>query len=157
MRIFVPPATPAVFLEQNHRSFPFNSQESARETTRVLEQLQRLSKPGERLFVGPADLRRTNLTDTFIYHLMPQLRPATYFLEMNPFSANRPGSRLAADVESADWLVLNRRWDLWNEPNRSAEFGPDAPNEVVRQRFRLLGEYGSFLLFQKKQGQATGD
>ncbi|HEX8897991.1 MAG TPA: hypothetical protein VF751_04785 [Chthoniobacterales bacterium] len=157
VRIFVSPTAPAVFLEQNHRSFPFSSQESARETARVLEQLQRLSKPGERLFVGPADLRRTNLTDTFIYYLMPQLRPATYFLEMNPFSANRPGSRLAADVESADWLVLNRRWDLWNEPNRSAEFGPDAPNEVVRQRFKLLGEYGSFLLFQKKQGQGSSD
>ncbi|HVF71554.1 MAG TPA: hypothetical protein VM940_08095 [Chthoniobacterales bacterium] len=155
--IFVSPAAPTVFLEHNNRSFPFRSQESARETGRVLEQLQRLSKPGERLFVGPADLRRTNLTDTFIYHLMPQLRPATYFLEMNPFSANRTGSRLPADLESADWLVLNRRWDNWKEPNRSGELGPDAPNEVVRQRFRLLGEYGSYLLFQKKQGEGAGD
>ncbi|HEX8076364.1 MAG TPA: hypothetical protein VF511_01005 [Chthoniobacterales bacterium] len=151
VRIFVPPAKTAVFLEQNDRSFPIASEDRARETGRVLEQLQRLSKPGDRLFVGPADLRRTNLNDTFIYHLMPQLRPATYYLEMNPFSANRPGSRLAADVASADWLVLDRRWDRWDEPNRSAEFGPDAPNEVVRERFELVGEFGSFLLFRKKQ------
>ena len=155
--LFVPRPAATVFVEQNHRSFPFSSQAIARETARVLEQLQRLSKPGERLFVGPADLRRTNLTDTFIYHLMPQLRPATYFVEMNPFSANRPGSRLAADVESADWLVLNRRWDTWKEPNRSGELGSDAPNEVVRRRFRLLGEFGSYLLFQKKQDQSTAD
>jgi hypothetical protein len=157
MRIFVPLAPPALFLEQNGRAFPLDSPEKARDTARVLEQLQRLSKPGERLFVGPADLRRTNLTDTFIFHLMPQLRPASYFLEMNPFSANRPGSRLAADVESADWLVLNRRWDLWNEPNRSGEFGSARPNEVVRQHFRLLGEFGSFLLFQKKQNGDNTD
>jgi hypothetical protein len=60
-------------------------------------------------------------------------------------------------VESADWLVLNRRWDLWKEPNRSGEFGPDTPNEVVRQHFRLLGEFGSFLLFQKKQSGDNTD
>jgi hypothetical protein len=157
LRMFVPSSTHTVFLERNNRSFPFGSPQSARDTARVLDQLQRLSKPGERLFVGPADLRRTNLTDTFIYYLMPQLRPATYFLEMNPLSANKPGSRLASDVESADWLVLNRRWDLWKEPNRSDEFGPDEPNNVVRQRFRLIGEFGSYLLFQKKQEPRNAD
>ena len=109
------------------------------------------AKPGERLFVGPADLRRTNYNDTFIYHLEPQLRPATYFLEMNPFSANRPGSRLAADVATADWLVLNRRMDAWNEPNRSREYGSDAPNQVVKDQFALQGQYGSYLLLHKKQ------
>jgi hypothetical protein len=116
----------------------------------MLRKLDSLSKPGERLFVGPADLRRTNYNDTYLYHMLPKLTPATYFLEMNPFSANRPGSRLAADVATADWLVLNRAWDSWNEPNRSIEYGSDAPNRVVRERFERCGKFGGYLLFHRK-------
>ena len=118
---------------------------------RMLDKLDKLSKPGERFFVGPADLRRTNYCDTCFYHLMPKLRPATYFLEMNPLSANRPGSRLAADVASADWLLLNRWLDNWNEQNSSREFGSDAPNDVVRENFVFVGHYGPFGLFRRKR------
>ncbi len=116
----------------------------------LVQKLDDLSAPGERLFVGPADLRRTNYNDTYLYHLVPKLIPATYFLEMNPLSANRPGSRLAADVESADWLVLNRAWDSWNEPNRSLEYGSNIPNEVVQQKFVRCGEFGSYVLWRRK-------
>ena len=124
---------------------------------KLFDQLSAMSKKGERLFVGPGDLRKTNYNDTFIYHLFPQLVPATYFLEMNPFSANRPGSRLAADVRSADWLVLNRSWDSWQEPNRSTEFGSSAPNEVVRADFEVRGEYGPYVLLGRKSaGQPPG-
>ena len=145
-------ASGAIFVEQGGRSFPFRSPAAARDAAQLFEQLQMLSKPGERLFVGPADLRRTNYCDTFIYHLFPKLPPATYFLEMNPFSANRPGSRLTKDVASADWLVLNRAWDNWREPNRSGENGENAPNEVVQTRFAQVGEYGPFVLFRRKSG-----
>jgi hypothetical protein len=116
----------------------------------MLEKLDLLSKSGERLFVGPADLRRTNYSDTFIYHLMPKLRPASHFLEMNPFSANAPGSRLSSDLRQADWLVLNRAWDDWPEQNRSRENGPDEPLRVVRDDFVLVEEYGSFELFRRR-------
>lgn len=116
----------------------------------MLEKLDLLSQPGERLFVGPADLRRTPYGDTFIYHLMPKLRPASYFLEMNPFSANAPGSRLASDLRGADWLVLNRAWDNWPEQNRSRENGPEEPLQVVRQDFALVEEFGSFQLLHRK-------
>jgi hypothetical protein len=102
------------------------------------------------LFVGPADLRRTNNADTFIYHLLPQLRPATYFLEMNPLCANRPNSRLAADVRSAHWLVLNTDWDNWQEANASSQFASDEPNAVVREQFVLQREYGTYRLFRRK-------
>jgi hypothetical protein len=143
--------TPAgsVFLHQAGRSFPVGSPETVVSIGRLLDELDRLSKPGERLFVGPADLRRTNYCDTFIYHLAPKLRPATYFLEMNPLSANRPGSRLASDVASADWLVLNRAWDVANEPNRSVEYGSTEPGDIVRERFLPAGRSGSYLLFRR--------
>jgi hypothetical protein len=142
--------TGSVFVQQGQRSFPVGSAARVVSIGRMLDELERRSKPGERLFVGPADLRRTNYNDTYIYHLMPKLTPATYFLEMNPLSANRPGSRLAADVRSADWLVLNRAWDFWREPNSSTEYASGAPNAVVQEQFDLVGEFGSYLLFRRK-------
>jgi hypothetical protein len=138
------------FVEESGRSFPVPSQNRARIINKMLDKLDRMSKPGERLFVGPADMRRTNYCDTFIYHLMPKLRPATYFLEMNPFSANRPGSRLASDIATADWLVLNRAWDRWNEPNRSSQNGSEAPKDAVVKDFALVGEFGPYGLFHRK-------
>jgi hypothetical protein len=96
-------------------------------------------------------LRRTVYCDTWIYHLFPQLTPASYFLEMNPGSANAPGSRLARDVASADWLILNRAWDEISEPNRSSEYGPDEPNNVVRTDFDLWAKYRPYLIFRNQR------
>jgi hypothetical protein len=145
-------ATPrsSFLVKRNDRSFPLLSPSSAVMAEQMLDKLDLLSKSGERLFVGPADLRRTSYSDTFIYHLMPKLRPASRFLEMNPFSANAPGSRLSSDLRQADWLVLNRAWDDWPEQNRSRENGPDEPLRVVRDDFVLVEEYGSFALFRRQ-------
>ena len=116
-----------VFLQHNGRSFPMDPISAALDTGTLLDQLARLSSPGQRLFVGPADLRRTNYNDTFLYYLLPQLTPADVLPESNPPSANRPESRLGTDVLSADWLILDHRLDQWNEPNESSRFGPDLP------------------------------
>jgi len=137
-------------VEKNGRKFRVGSLKTAFNIQRMLDQLDELSTPGQRLFVGPYDLRRTNYCDTFIYHLLPKLRPATYFLEMNPFSANRPGSRLANDIRTADWVILNRRWDDWEETNRSGENGSDEPITVIQNGFQFLGEYGSYSLFRRR-------
>jgi len=139
-----------IFLVQHGRSFPLRTMESALRAGQMLTWLDAKTSSGQRLFVGPADLRRTNYTDTWIYHMMPQLRPATYFLEMNPLSANRPGSRLAADVASADWLVLNREWDSWDEKNKSSCLGSDAPSQVIAAQFKLRGHYGPYDIYQRR-------
>jgi len=81
----------------------------------------------------------------------PQLAPATYFLEMNPGSANAPNSRLPRDVANADWVILNRRWDFLNESNRSIQLGASDPNQIVRQNFDFWSESGSYLLFRNKK------
>jgi len=138
------------FVQRNERRFPLLSSSTAVLVEQMLDKLDRISKPGERLFVGPADLRRTNYSDAFIYHLAPKLRPASRFIEMNPFSANGPGSRLSGELEQADWIVLNRAWDNWPEQNRSRENGPDEPLRVIRNNFVLVEEYGSFELFGRK-------
>lgn len=144
-----------VFLEHNARSFPLGGIEAARETGALLDKITRVATPGERLFVGPADLRRTNYNDTFLYHLLPQLTPATYFLELNSLSANRPGSRLSTDVLSADWLILDHRLDEWNEPNKSMRFGSDEPNVVVQSHFEMVARSGSYDLYRKKSTDAA--
>jgi hypothetical protein len=141
----------AFFLERNGRAFPFPDKELALSAGKMLDELEKVSSSGQRLFVGPADLRRTNNCDTFVYYMVPQLNPATYFLEMNPLSANRLQSRLSTDIESADWLVLNRQWDTWHEPNKSAEFLSDTPNSVVRNHFDLHETFGPYLLFRRHQ------
>jgi hypothetical protein len=74
--------TKTVFIVQSGRSFPMSSPQTALTLGKIFDRLDALAKPGERLFVGPADLGRTNYNDTFIYYMMPQLQPATYFLEM---------------------------------------------------------------------------
>jgi hypothetical protein len=140
----------AVFVENGNRSFPIRSPQLALNVADVVDRLNSLATTGERLFVGPADLRRTNYNDTFLYHLLPQLRPATYFLEMNPRSANRPHSRLASDVASADWLVLNRLLDSWNEPNGSSKFGSEAPGRVVQENFELCARNDAYALYRRR-------
>jgi hypothetical protein len=140
----------SVFLEHGGRSFPLGSIAAGRETGALLDTMTTLASPGQRLFVGPADLRRTNYNATFLYHFLPQLIPATYFLEMNPLSANRPGSRLSADVQSADWLILDHRLDEWSEQNESSRFGPDAPNQAVQSSFELRARQGSYDIYRKK-------
>lgn len=146
--------TKTVFVAQSGRYFPMSSPETALALGKIFDRLDALARPGERLFVGPADLRRTNYNDTFIYYMMPQLQPATYFLEMNPQSANRPGSRLAKDIASADWLVLNHQWDMSDEPNQSAKFASDVPMQIVRDQFELCGQYGPRDLYRRRIQQA---
>ncbi len=145
------PRDQGVFIKQNGRSFPVAKNQLPQAADQVVAELQRVSVAGQFLFVGPADLRRTRYCDTWIYHLFPQLPPASYFLQMDAGAANAPGSRLARDVARADWLVLNRAWDVLYEPNRSAELGPDEPNRVVRDGFDLWREFGPYLLFRNKR------
>jgi hypothetical protein len=144
------PHEAGIFVAANGRSFPL-AKSRAPAAEQMLAELQRVSMPGQLLFVGPADLRRTLYCDTWIYHIFPQLPPATYFLEMNVASVDAPSSRLAHDVARADWLVLDRAWDFIVEPNRSSEFGPDEPNNVVRTEFDLWKEYGPYLVLRHKR------
>ena len=117
----------------------------------AVDELGRLAEPGDRLLVGPSDLRRTWYSDAFIYWLFPELDPATYYIEMDPGLANAEGSRLSSDVESADFVILTGLWDGWMEPNSSMDFGSDAPNQVLRDHFCVVGDYedGQAVLYRR--------
>ena len=115
----------------------------------MVEHARRVTRPGESLFVGPQDLRRTNYGPTYMYFLLRELEPASYYMEMNPGTANREGSGLADDLREADWLILTSEWDDWDEPNESMDFGPSEPNDVVRDDFCLRLERGQYRLYER--------
>jgi hypothetical protein len=123
----------------------------------VLGELNRLARPGETVFVGPQDLRFSNYNDTFLYYLLPQLRPASRYVEMEPGAANRPGSGLAQELAAADWLILTSRYDYWAEPNASSIPGSSAPNDIVRGHFCPYWERGAIRLLGRCRLTSSAD
>ena len=115
----------------------------------ALRRVDRVAQPGDRVFVGPVDLRRTNYGDSFLYYLLPRLRPASYYMELNPHTANEPGSSLAADLRRADVLLLTSLYDPWFERNSSRAYGSPLPNRIVRREFCLRGKFGFYRVLRR--------
>ena len=145
---------PGLLIERGDRRFYLGDTPPWTASKELMADLDARSKPGERLLVGPVDLRNTVYSDAIFYYLFPELEPATPFIEMDPGVANAEDSGLADDVASADWLILTRFWAGWIEPNDSIVFGPDGPNQVVEDEFCLVGSYQNDLarLYQRCDG-----
>jgi len=109
---------PSYLLTFEDRSVPLPLAEQVDELTGLLHQLDSSTDPGDRIFVGPDDLAHPVYNDTFLYYLVPDLVPSSYFLEMNPGTADRPGSSLGEDIASADVLILTSRYDDWTQHER---------------------------------------
>jgi hypothetical protein len=122
-------------IKNDGRNFYYGRRQVQEQLTQILHLADRVSKPGQRLFVGTGDLRKTPYSDAFIYYMLPDLKPATYYIEMDPGVANAKNSRLASDVASADIVILSRVWDKWAEPNDSLKYGPEKPNDVLKAHF----------------------
>ncbi len=131
-----------VAMSRDGRTFYYGDRAPAVAAQELIDDLDRLAQPGDRLLVGPTDLRLTPYSDAFFYYLFPELPPATRYLEMDPGIANADDSGLADEVRSADWLILSSIWNGWEEPNESDVPGSDEPNQVVRERFCLVDAYG---------------
>jgi hypothetical protein len=129
-------------IHRDDREFWLGDYQASIAAQQVIDDLDSMSKPGERLLVGPADLARTIYSDVMFYWMFPELKPATYYIEMDPGLADKPGSRLADDVRSADWVLLTNYWTGWNEPNASEKRGSDVPNQIVGNEFCKVREYG---------------
>jgi hypothetical protein len=144
----------ARWVPAKNRDFISGSNSVVDDANGLIGEINRLAAPGDRLFVGPRDSRFTNYNDTFLYYLLPNLRPASRYLEMNPGAANRPGSGLAEQIAAADWLILTSRYDLWNEGNASRIPGSSVPNEVIRRRFCIHSEHGVWQLLRRCSARA---
>lgn len=129
-------------IEYKGRVFYYGRPEAAAAANKLLPVADRVSKPGERLFVGPTDLRKTPYSDAYLYYMLPDLDPATYYIEMDPGVANDKGSGLADDLRSADIVILSSIWNDWDEPNDARKFGPNLPNEILKKDFCLVETFG---------------
>ena len=127
----------------------FEDDDSRAAARAVMARVRALARPGDTLFVGPQDLRRTNYGPTYMYFVLDELEPASYYMEMNPGTANREGSGLADELRKADWLILSSEWDGWNEPNESSKPGPAEPIEVVRDDFCLRLERREYRMYER--------
>jgi 4-amino-4-deoxy-L-arabinose transferase-like glycosyltransferase len=128
-------------IEHAGRVFYYGAPGRAAAANLVIAAAARISKPGQRLFVGPVNLRKTPYSDAFLYYMLPDLVPATYYIEMDPGVANANGSRLPTDLESADVVILSAIWDNWTEPNASRKVGSDASEKVLARDFCHVGTY----------------
>jgi hypothetical protein len=134
-------------IERDGRTFPFGDEEGAEDAQAVVDELDSRAEADDSLVVGPVDLSRANYSDAFFYHLFPELRVGTRFIEMDPGIADAPDSGLAEEVAAADWLILSDAWSGWDEPNDSRESGSEAPNEVVQEEFCVVLDAGTFVLY----------
>ncbi len=133
---------PATFeINRDSRNFYFGAPRAALASQQVINDLDGLARPGDRLFVGPVDLSRTWYSDAVFYWMFPEMEPATYFIEMDPGLANADDSRLADDLATADFVILTSFWAGWREPNASMDFGSPEPNEVLAEHFCQYRQY----------------
>lgn len=126
------------------RNFWLGEKSVADEAQAMVDDLDRLAKPGQKLLVGPTDLRKTNYSDAYLYYLLPKLDPATYYIEMDPGVANAPDSGLAGEVAKTDWVIRSNVWNQWPENNDSQKFGSPEPNRVLSRHFCQVRDYGKW-------------
>ncbi|HEV7722539.1 MAG TPA: hypothetical protein VGO60_14705 [Iamia sp.] len=134
------------------RTFFLGAPNIADSAQAVTDDLAARIQPGDRLFVGTADLRKTPYSDAYFYYLFPEATPATYYIEMDPGIANADDSGLADEVAGSDYLILSHVWDPWSEPNDSRLFGSDAPNQVVADQFCPLNPETDFYVLYERCG-----
>jgi len=128
-------------IEHDGRIFYYGKPDRAAAANMVIAAAAEISKPGQRLFVGPVNLRKTPYSDAYLYYMLGDLVPATYYIEMDPGVANANGSRLQTDLESADIAILSAIWEDWSEPNDSRKVGSDAAEKVLARDFCRVGTY----------------
>jgi hypothetical protein len=133
-------------VEHGGRSFPLADRDTQRDVQRIVDAAGAAAPAGSKLFVGPRDLRRTNYADTYIYFLLPEFEPASFYIELAPGTLNHTGKRAVTELARADLLILTSRHDDWHEPNTSVRFGSAAPNRYVARHFCARAHSGTYTL-----------
>lgn len=132
-------------MRRGDRVFYYGRPDAVTSVRDLLDAVDQVAEPGDTLFVGTGDLRKTPYSEAFLYYLLPELPPATRYIEMDPGVANAEDSGLADELAAADIVILSSVRDDWVEPNESLEFGPSEPNEVLERDFCQVGSFGTGL------------
>jgi len=130
-------------IERSGRVFYYGKQGVAQAAQAgLIPALETITRPGDSLVVATSDLRKTPYSDAYLYYLFPELDVGTRYIEMDPAIANAKDSGLRDEIAATGVVVLSSVWDDWNEPNASRDVIENGANEVVRERFVCVGEYG---------------
>jgi hypothetical protein len=132
-------------MRRGDRVFHYGRLDAVEAVNDMLPDVTGIARPGDTLFVGTGDLRKTPYSEAFLYYLLPELEPATQYIEMDPGIANADDSGMADELRKADIVILSSIRDDWDEPNDSRVLGPNEPNEVIEDEFCLVESYGQGL------------
>jgi hypothetical protein len=111
----------------------------------MLVAIDGLARPGDSVFVGPQDLRTAGTGDAFLYFLLDRLKPASYFMLVDPHTINRPRNGFDRELTRAEFLILTTRETRFS----AADAGPNTPNEIVAARFCVRARSGTYQLYQR--------
>lgn len=136
-------------MSRGDRHYYYGDHQRAADLQAAIDMLDQRAKRDQSLVVATGDLRFTPYSDAIVYWMFPELVPGTYFIEMDPGLANRAGNGLATDISNADWVLQTRFWDDWDEPNDSANPGDPLPNEVLKEKFCVVGEWDTVVLSER--------
>lgn len=136
-------------IERDGRTFYLADADAARAAQEVVDRLGEELTPGEVLVESPIDLSRTVYSDAYVYYLFPELEVGTHFIEMDPGVSNARDSGFAEEVANADWLILTRRWEAWEESNDARVPGDPRPNRIVERDFCVELDAGAYVLMRR--------
>jgi hypothetical protein len=112
------------------RSFLLSEPQQAHDAQAIVTSVERIARPGESLFVGPQDLRTAGSSDVFLYFLLPALKPASYYMQVDPHTINEPSNRFVRELPRAQFLILKK-----TPPAPPSELGAPEANEIVAAHF----------------------
>ena len=111
----------------------------------MLAEVPKIAKPGDRLFVGTTDLRKTPLSEAYLYYLLPEYPPATYYIEMDPGVANAKGSRHGVGPALGRHRDPLRRVERLGRAQRLPQVRlASSRTGCSREDFCLVGSYGVY-------------
>lgn len=128
------------------KSLPLSSATSLRDIEALIAATNQRVRPGSRIFVGAGDMSVLNYSPMYLYFLLPEYRPAGYYLEL-PGGFDGVGGALSKDVRAADALLLSDTRKMQSDLFRSGFTGSSEANDVVSKYFCPVARYGDTLLF----------
>ncbi len=136
---------PTYAVSNDARTFRLADRQAARDVQAMINAIDRLAHPGQSVFVGPQDLRTAGANDVFLYYLLDRLKPASYFVEVDPHTINRPRNGFTRELVRFDFAILTtRHTDL-----PLTDVGAPTANEILASRFCVRAASGTYRLYQR--------
>jgi hypothetical protein len=130
------------------RSMPLRDPRAVQEHQALIAALNARVPRGEPIFVGAVDMSVLNYSPMYLYYLLPEYRPAGYYLEL-PGGFGDVGKALSKDIRGAGALLLSDAPELQRSQYRSGWRGPADADNAVAKHFCQVGRYGHILLYTR--------